>query len=144
MQTPDGLLMIASYAFTAILAGAGGRDRAREMPYVPLALAAKTIYDAGLALKLGKEEWDENRALCGYCQAATLASLASVAVALPEAARAARHLMGGLPEGRISGGDHTMERDPHRRFSPDHLVEPDGSHQPIAPRSRPHGTGARA
>jgi len=92
LQTPDGLLMAATYAVTAILAGAGGRDRARENPALPLALAAKTLYDAATALKLGQEEWAENKALCGYCQTATLASLASVA--LPEAVEALRHLQG--------------------------------------------------
>jgi uncharacterized membrane protein len=144
MATPDALLMVASYAVTAILAGAGGRDRAREHPALPIALAAKTVYDAGLALKLGKEEWDENGALCGYCQAATLASIASVALAVPEAVRAIDHLMGGSRGGGLSDVDHTMEPDPHRRFAPDRLMEEDGSHQPIAPRSRPHGSGARA
>lgn len=94
-QTPDGLLMVASYAVTAILSGAGGKDRARDNPALPLALAAKTLYDTATALKLAQEEWAENRALCGYCQAATLASLASVALAVPEAVEAARHLAGG-------------------------------------------------
>ena len=32
LQTPDGLLLAATYAVTAILAGAGGWDRARENP----------------------------------------------------------------------------------------------------------------
>jgi hypothetical protein len=68
MQTPDALLMVASYAATAILAGAGGKDRARDNPAPPIALAAKTLYDVLIALKLGREEWQENRALCGYCQ----------------------------------------------------------------------------
>lgn len=88
MQTPDELLMIATYAFTAILAGAGGRDRARTQPLLPIALAAKTAYDSYVAVKLAREEWAENRALCGYCQTATIASFASAALALPEAARA--------------------------------------------------------
>lgn len=92
MQTPDGLLMVASYALTAILAGAGGRKRPKDMPLVPIAMAAKTIYDAGLALKLGREEWQEKRLLCGYCQAATIASLVTVALAMPEALNAARNL----------------------------------------------------
>ena len=81
--------MGANYAVTAILAGAGGADRARENPALPAALAAKTLYDSATALKLAQEEWGENQALCAYCQAATLASLASVALALPEAGRAA-------------------------------------------------------
>lgn len=87
-QTPDALLMVASYATTAILAGAGGKDRAETNPALPIALAAKTIADAAIAVKLGREEWKENRALCAYCQGATLVSLASVVLALPEALRA--------------------------------------------------------
>ncbi|HEY8380900.1 MAG TPA: vitamin K epoxide reductase family protein [Microvirga sp.] len=96
MQTPDALLMVASYATTAILAGAGGKDRARENPALPIALAAKVLYDLVIALKLGREEWQENRALCGYCQAATIASLISAGIALPEAAKAVRHVMANL------------------------------------------------
>jgi hypothetical protein len=92
LQTPDGLMMVASYAFTAILAGAGGRERGEESPALPIALLAKTLYDAALALKLGREEWADNKALCGYCQSATVASIASVALAVPEAARAIRSL----------------------------------------------------
>ena len=95
LDTPDGPLMVANYALTAILASAGGANRARTSPSLPLALAAKTLLDAASALRLAREEWAETRALCGYCQAATLASLASVALALPEAARAARTLAGG-------------------------------------------------
>lgn len=44
--------------------------------------------DAAIAVKLGREEWQENRALCAYCQGATLVSLASVILAIPEAVRA--------------------------------------------------------
>src|SRR3712207_2768012 len=96
LQTPDALLMIASYAVTAILAGAGGKDRARDNPALPIAMAAKALYDLGIALKLGQEEWRENHALCGYCQAATIASLISVGVAMPEALRAVRYAVGDL------------------------------------------------
>jgi uncharacterized membrane protein len=94
LQTPDGALMLVSYAVTAALAAAGGRDRARRNPALPLALGAKTLYDSATALKLAQEEWRDTRALCGYCQAATVASLLSAAIALPEAARALRHIRG--------------------------------------------------
>jgi hypothetical protein len=63
----------------------GPADRARR----------QDLYDAATALRLGQEEWAKNKALCGYCQTATLASLASVALALPEAIEALRHLQGG-------------------------------------------------
>ncbi len=49
------------------------------------------IADTALGVILTKEEWQENKALCFYCQVATLASLVSVGVALPEAIRAAKN-----------------------------------------------------
>ncbi|HEY8565881.1 MAG TPA: vitamin K epoxide reductase family protein [Beijerinckiaceae bacterium] len=99
LQTPDALLMLASYAATAVLAGAGGKDRARDNPTLPILLAAKTLYDFATAVKLGTEEWQETRALCGYCQAATVASLVSAGLAMPEAAKAVREVFAiGLTE----------------------------------------------
>lgn len=92
LQTPDAALMMVSYAITAALAAAGAPDRARRDPAIPIALAAKTGFDSLSAIRLGLEEWRDTRALCGYCQAATVASVLSFALALPEAARAARRL----------------------------------------------------
>ena len=92
LETPDGALMLVSYGVTAALAAAGGADRAERHPALPLALAAKAGFDAVTALQLAREEWNENRAFCAYCQAVTLASLASFALALPEAGRAWRAL----------------------------------------------------
>lgn len=88
-QMPDGLMMVATYAVTAMLAGAGGRDRARPYPVLPLALAGKTAYDSAVCLKLAREEWRENRAFCSFCQTATIVSLVSLGLAVPEAVRAA-------------------------------------------------------
>lgn len=92
MQTPDGALMLVSYAVTAALAAAGAPDRATRNPALPIALAVKTGFDSASALKLATEEWRDTRALCGYCQAATVASILSFAIALPEAMRAVRGL----------------------------------------------------
>lgn len=97
LDVPDGTLMLGTYAVTAGLASAGGMDRARTQPLLPLAMAAKALYDAVTTVRLGREEWAENHALCQYCQVATLASLASAALALPEAARAAGTLLGRAP-----------------------------------------------
>lgn len=94
LDVPDAVLMIGTYALTAGLAAAGGRDRARRRPLLPVAAAAKAVFDVALNLKLAREEWAGNRAFCAYCQAATLISLASVALALPEAARGSRRLLG--------------------------------------------------
>ncbi len=92
MDTPDGLLMMTTFGATAILAGMGGADRAEEKPWVPVALAAKSVYDVATAAKLAQEEWQTNRALCAYCQAASVLTLAVAALAVPEAARALRRL----------------------------------------------------
>ena len=93
-QTPDGLAMLLTYGVTALLAGAGGQDRARTLPWLPLALAAKVASDVATNLTLAREEWAENHALCVYCQTASLASLASLPLVVPEARRALRHLLG--------------------------------------------------
>ena len=93
-ETPDGLAMLVTYGVTALLAGAGAKDRARRLPWLPLALAAKVAADVGTNLMLAKEEWAENKALCAYCQAANLASAASLPLVLPEARKALRHLLG--------------------------------------------------
>lgn len=91
-QTPDGLAMLINYGVTALLAGAGGKDRARDLPWLPVALAAKVATDVATNLVLAREEWAENKALCFYCQTAAVASLASLPLALPEARTALRRL----------------------------------------------------
>ncbi len=92
LQSPDGMLMIGTYALTASLIAAGGKDRAEQASTLPLAAAAKALYDLITCVKLGQEEWADNKALCSWCQVATLASAATVALTIPEAARAARAL----------------------------------------------------
>ena len=93
LQMPDAVLMIGTYAATAALAAAGGKDRAERAPLLPVALAAKTLFDVATNLTLAREEWQENRALCAYCQTASLLSLASAMLAMPEAARGLRTLL---------------------------------------------------
>ena len=95
MNMPDAPLMIVNYGITACLAAAGGKDRAEQHPALPIALAAKTLIDVATTAKLTQEEWRENKALCSYCQAATVVSLASAVLAMPEAIRAVQRLAGG-------------------------------------------------
>ncbi|KAF3890992.1 vitamin K epoxide reductase family protein [Tolypothrix bouteillei VB521301] len=94
LETPDGLMMVTNYAITAWLAGAGGQNRAQENPLLPIAMGAKLLFDAVTALELAREEWSENQAFCAYCQIATLCSLASVAIAVPEVLSAINTLTG--------------------------------------------------
>ena len=78
---------------TAWLAGAGGKDWMTSLPLLPVAMGLKVLGDTAFDLKLGREAWEENKALCMYCQAATLASLASLVLAVPETRKAIRNLL---------------------------------------------------
>ena len=93
-RTPDALMMVSNYGVTAWLAGAGGKDRARETPMLPIAMGLKTVIDSLTALELAREEWNENKAFCAYCQVATLCSLLSVALSMPEMGSAIQTLRG--------------------------------------------------
>ncbi|CAN5152958.1 hypothetical protein BH09BAC4_BH09BAC4_24840 [soil metagenome] len=93
MDTPDALLMLLTYSVTAILAGAGGKNRAQTNPVLPIAMGIKTLADTALNLKLAREEWQDNKALCFYCQTATVVSAVSAALAVPEAVKAVRKLL---------------------------------------------------
>ncbi|WP_128543285.1 vitamin K epoxide reductase family protein [Larkinella soli] len=94
LDTPDALMMILNYATTAMLAGAGGKDRAETNPGVPIAMGVKTLADTALNLTLAREEWQENKKLCFYCQMATVVSAATVVLAVPEVMKAVRKLFG--------------------------------------------------
>lgn len=91
-QTPDAVLMILTYGLTAWAAAAGGKDRASNTPALPIAMGLKTIADTATNLQLAREEWQDNKAFCAYCQTASLLSVASVALAMPEMVRAFRTL----------------------------------------------------
>ncbi|MBE9158089.1 vitamin K epoxide reductase family protein [Nodosilinea sp. LEGE 06152] len=91
---PDGPLMTVNYGITAMLASMGGENRAHDQPLVPLAMGAKLLFDAFLTTELAREEWAENKAFCEYCQVATLASFASLAIAMPEITTALQTLTG--------------------------------------------------
>lgn len=91
-QTPDAVLMVITYGLTAWAAAAGGKDRAETNPALPIAMGLKTIADTATNLTLAKEEWQENKAFCAYCQTASVLSMASVALAVPEMVRAFRNV----------------------------------------------------
>jgi mannose/fructose/N-acetylgalactosamine-specific phosphotransferase system component IID len=93
-RTPDGFMMLTNYGVTAGLAAAGDKDRAQQSLFLPIAMGLKVVGDSATALELAREEWKENRAFCAYCQVATLCSLASVALAVPEVLSAIRMLRG--------------------------------------------------
>ena len=93
-DSPDGPIMVFTYAITAWLAAAGGLDRARTNPLLPIAMGIKILVDCVTNVELAREEWSENKAFCEYCQVATVASFASLVLAAPEIMTAVRTLLG--------------------------------------------------
>jgi uncharacterized membrane protein len=92
LQTPDAPLGLASYAGTMVLAAMGGPDRARTMPWVPLALAGKVAVDALVAAKLTADQATKYKAACLWCLGASAATFAMVPLVIPEAKEALRTL----------------------------------------------------
>ena len=88
LLTADGFLMLMSYATTAWLAGTGGEKRSQTHPLLSLLMGAKILLDLVSAAELAREEWNDNKKLCPYCQTATLASIGSLVLAWPEIKRA--------------------------------------------------------
>jgi uncharacterized membrane protein len=86
--------MAVNYAITAWLASAGGLDRARRNPLLPIAMGIKLVLDSAVAAELAREEWSENKAFCEYCQVATFCSFVSLIIAAPEVIAATRTLLG--------------------------------------------------
>jgi uncharacterized membrane protein len=91
-ETPDAAIGLGSYAVTLGLAAMGGKERARRMPWIPLALAAKTTGDALQAAKLTYDQFAKHRAACLWCLIAATATFISAALAIPEARTALREM----------------------------------------------------
>jgi len=93
-KTPDAALGLASYAVTLALAAAGGTDRARTQPMLPVALAAKVAFDALGAIYLTVEQGSKHRKFCSWCLVASAASLTMVPAVVPETRQAWKTLRG--------------------------------------------------
>ncbi len=91
LKSPDAALGLVSYATTLALIAAGGRERARTDPWIPLALAGKATVDALQAGKLSVEQWTKHRAFCSWCLLAAGATFATLPLAIPEAREALGH-----------------------------------------------------
>ncbi|CCG01764.1 Vitamin K epoxide reductase [Blastococcus saxobsidens DD2] len=94
LKTPDAAIGLLSAGATLALAGMGDRNRARTMPWIPLALAAKTAADAGGGIYLFIEQVTKHRKVCSWCTVAAVAQVATLPLALPEARAALRQLRG--------------------------------------------------
>jgi hypothetical protein len=97
LHTPDAVLGLGSYAATMSLAAMGGAERHREMPLVPIALAAKVAFDVANAAKLSVDQWTKHKAFCFWCLLAAGATFAMAPLVFEEA-RAAFRAIEGSPE----------------------------------------------
>lgn len=84
IDMPDALINLINYGLTAWLARAGGKKRAKNQPFLPIAMGVKTIADSAVALEMAREDWEKNHKIGTYPQIAAFASLSAAAVAVPE------------------------------------------------------------
>ncbi len=91
-STPDGILGVGNYAITAGLAAMGGQDRAREQPWIPLALAVKVAFDTSQAIRLFFDQKRKYRAFCSWCLLSASTTLVTIPLVIPETYAALRQL----------------------------------------------------
>lgn len=94
LDTPDAILGLGSYAATMALAMMGGQGRARERPWIPLALAGKAALDTGFTVQLFINQLTKQKAFCFWCLLIAAATLGTVPMVIPEAKAALQHLRG--------------------------------------------------
>ena len=75
-----------------VLAGMGSQDRHEEQPWIPLALAVKSVADAAGGLYLFAEQVTKHRKVCSWCTVSAALLVATVPAVLPEARAAWRTL----------------------------------------------------
>ncbi len=92
LSAPDATLAVGSYAATLALAAMGGENRARQQPWLPLALAAKVGFDLAQSLRMIRVQWTKYRAFCFWCLVSAGATFATAPLAFGEARSALRRL----------------------------------------------------
>lgn len=92
LSAPDAVLGMASYATTAVLAAMDSSDRAVNKPWLPLALAGKSIFDVLNAGKLTIDQWTKHKAFCIWCLIGAGATFLTLPLVFPEAKQALQAL----------------------------------------------------
>jgi hypothetical protein len=92
-STPDGILGLGNYAVTMGLAAMGGQDRAKQQPWIPLALAAKVAFDLSQAIRLFFDQKSKYHAFCSWCLLAAGTTLATIPLVIPETYAAIRQVI---------------------------------------------------
>ncbi len=94
VSTPDAVLGVNSYAITLALAAAGAKDRAEKQPWIPLALAAKVLFDIAQVVRMTREQWTKQKAFCFWCLISAAATVGTAALAVGETGEALRQILG--------------------------------------------------
>jgi uncharacterized membrane protein len=92
LGAPDGALSLAGLALNLPVAAFGGVSRAEQMPYVPLAAAAKSGLEAAAAGWYFYQMPAKEKKWCAYCIAGAVANFTVFALTVPEALKAWKHL----------------------------------------------------
>jgi hypothetical protein len=85
LRVGDAFLGFVSYGVTMLLAAAGGTDRWRNQPWLPIALSGKAALDAAQAAKLTIDQWTKHRAFCFWCLTAATATFITLPLTWREA-----------------------------------------------------------
>jgi uncharacterized membrane protein len=99
-QVGDAFLGALNWSVTATLAAMGGPDRAREQPWIPIALAGKVAFDVANVARMSSVQWSSFRAFCVWCLAAGVSTCASAPLVVPEARDAVHALRKRAAEAR--------------------------------------------
>lgn len=92
---PDSPVTIVAHGVNMVLATTGGPDRPERLPWLPLLATAASAAQAAVAARyLFWQMPVRERAFCPYCVVDALTHFATLALTLPESARAARRLLG--------------------------------------------------
>ncbi|OFW44456.1 MAG: hypothetical protein A3J28_05400 [Acidobacteria bacterium RIFCSPLOWO2_12_FULL_60_22] len=83
-RVPDSLLGAAGYATLLALALAGGRERYRSRPALPLLMGGSTLAAFGLSVLLTYAQKAEFDDFCVWCLASAALSTLTVPLAMPE------------------------------------------------------------
>ncbi len=91
---PDATIALAALAANVPLAAWGGRDRAKDLPVVPLVAAGKAAAEAAAAAWYFYQMPTKLKAWCAYCIVGAGVYTAIFALTLPEAKKAFDHMRG--------------------------------------------------
>jgi len=94
LGVPDGALSLASLAANIPLAAFGGKNRAEETPFIPIAAAAKATVEAAVAGWYFYQMPTKEKAWCGYCIVGAMTNWGIAALTLIEAKKAWKSLKG--------------------------------------------------